>query len=287
MMLSIRSTIAIAASLVCFAAILSVPAFADDAPPRKAFRVCSDPGNLPFSNEAGQGFENKIAEVFAKSLNLPLEYYFLPNRINFVRNTLRFKLPDEDYRCDIIMGVPEGFGQVANTDTYFRSTHVLAYIKGRKIPDVKSVEEFLALADKLNNIVIGVYDRSPASMWLVKHGLVDVGKPYKMLDADPSFYPGQLIEKDLVEGKIDVAIVWGPVGGFAAKRMKDTPVQILPMKSEPQVKFDFGVAMGVRRGEDQWQKQINQLIAANKAQIMQILREYRVPLVNDNGEPIP
>lgn len=276
----------IAAICVVAASVISASAWADDAHERKKFRVCSDPGNLPFSNKSGEGFENKIAELFAQSLKLPLDYYFLPNRINFVRNTLRYKLPDEDYRCDIIMGVPEGFSQVATTDTYFRSTHVLAYVKGRKIPNVKSVEEFLALGDKLNDIVIGVYDRSPASAWLVRHKLVDSGKPYKMVDADPDFYPGQLIEKDLAEGKIDAAIVWGPVGGFAAKRAKDVPIELLPMKSEPNVKFDFGVAMGVRRDEDDWRKQVNELIATHKDKILQVLREYRVPLVTESGEAL-
>lgn len=282
------------ASLRCFGvvvagslALLSGSASAEDAPERKAFRVCSDPANLPFSNQAGEGFENKIAELLAGKVGLPLEYYYFPQRLNFVRNTLRFKLPDEDYRCDVIMGVPVGFEQVSATPAYFRSTYALVYAKGRKLDGVNSAADLLALGEKLKSVRIGVYDRSPGTAWLAQHGLVDSGVPYRMMNARPDFYPGEIVEKDLVAGDIDAAIVWGPVAGYAARRVTGVELVVIPLKSEPGVKFDFAVAMGVRFGEPNWKRTIETLIAENQAQILQILREYRVPLVDENGNPVP
>lgn len=274
-------------ALVAAAAMSAASARADDAPDRKSFRVCSDPANLPFSNQAGEGFENKIAELLAGKIGLPLEYYYFPQRMNFVRNTLRFKLPDEDYRCDVIMGVPVGFEQVSATSAYFRSTYALVYAKGRKLDGVTSAADLLALGEKLKGVRIGVYDRSPGTAWLAHHGIVDSGVPYRMLNARPDFYPGEIIEKDLVAGDIDAAIVWGPVAGNAARRVTDQELVVVPLKSEPGVKFDFAVAMGVRFGESGWKRTIETLIAENQAQILQILKEYRVPLVDENGNPVP
>jgi len=269
------------------AALSGAGAMAEDAPERKAFRVCSDPANLPFSNQAGEGFENKIAELLAGRIGLPLEYYYFPQRMNFVRNTLRFKLPDEDYRCDVIMGVPVGFEQVAATPAYFRSTYALVYAKGRKLDGVSSAADLLALGEKLKSIRIGVYDRSPGTAWLAHHGIVDSGVPYRMMNARPDFYPGEIVEKDVVAGDIDAAIVWGPVAGYAARRVTGVELVVVPLKSEPGVKFDFAVAMGVRFGEPNWKRTIETLIAENQAQILQILREYRVPLVDEHGNPVP
>ncbi len=80
----------------------------DEAEP-KVLKVCADPNNLPFSNQQGEGYENKLAELFGREMGLPVQTYYYAQRLNFVRNTLRFKLPGEDYRCDIMMGVPVGF----------------------------------------------------------------------------------------------------------------------------------------------------------------------------------
>jgi mxaJ protein len=251
----------------------------------KALRVCADPDNLPFSNEKGEGYENKIAELFAGDLGLPLEYYFLSQRFNFVRNTLKFKLPGEDYRCDVMMGVPVGFDQVSATKPYYRSTYALVYMKDRGLDAVKSVEDFLALPRaQLQRLKIGIYDRSPASVWLKKHDLLSSGIPYRMMNARPDFHPGEVLEKDLVEGKIDAAIVWGPVAGFSSMRVKPRELVVIPMKSEPGVKFDFQMAMGVRYGEPKWKAQIEQLIERNGSQIAAILRGVGVPLIDDSGE---
>ena len=251
---------------------------------RQAFRVCQDPNNLPFSNTKGEGIENKIAELFGRALGLPVTYYSFPQRLAFVRNTLRYKLPGEDYRCDIIMGVPEGFDEGASvTKPYYHSTYALVVPKGKGMDNVASGEDFLALDPaKLASLRIGLYDRTPASDWLAKHNLTDRGVPYRMLNADPAQYPGQIIEDDLAQGKIDAAIVWGPIAGFFAKRVKNPQLIVVPLKSEPGVRFDYRMAMGVRYGEREWKQQIEQLIASKKPEIDAILKEFNVPLVDDS-----
>jgi mxaJ protein len=274
---------AIAAATALALCAAGLAAAQDKAPERKALRVCQDPNNLPFSNTKGEGIENRIAEVFGKALGLPVTYYSFPNRLAFIRNTLRYKLPGADYPCDIVMSVPVGFDQVSTTKAYYRSTYALVFAKGKGLDDVKSSADFLALGkDRLSKLRIGIYDRSPASEWLTKHGLIESGVPYKTMNADPEQYPGDIIEKDLAAGKLDVAIVWGPIAGFFAKRIKSPALAVVPMKSEPGVRFDYPMAMGVRYGEREWKQQVETLLESKQADIRAILDEFGVPLVDES-----
>lgn len=267
----------------------TAPATAQTAEPpaeRKALRVCQDPNNLPFSNEKGEGIENKLAEVFGKALGLPVTYYSFPQRLAFIRNTLRYKLPGEDFRCDIVMGVPAGFDQVSVTKPYYRSTYALVVAKTGVMEKVQSVDDFLKTDPAaLKKLRIGIYDRSPASDWLVKRGLEEQGVPYQMMSPDPAQYPGEIIERDLASGKIDAAIVWGPIAGFYARRVTTKPLLVLPLKSEPGVKLDYQMAMGVRYGEREWKQTIESLLESQRPAIDAILREFGVPLVDDGGSP--
>jgi mxaJ protein len=250
-----------------------------------AFRPCIDPSNLPFANTRGEGFENHIAEVFAKSLGLPVENYAFPQRMNFIRNTLRYRLPGEDFRCDVVMGVPAGYDQVSATIPYYHSTYVLVYSKGKGLDQVRAGSDLFSLPQEATRkLVIGVYDRSPGAKWLVTHGFEPQTRPYPMLSPDPEQYPGEIIEKDLAQGKIDAAIVWGPIAGYFAKRVRNVQLALVPLKSEPGIKFDFEIAMGVRYGEREWKDTIERLINENRVTIAQILREYNVPIVNEQGD---
>lgn len=257
-----------------------------EAPPaRQALRVCQDPNNLPFSNDRKEGIENRIAEVFGKALGLPVTYYSFPQRLAFIRNTLRFKLPGQDYPCDIVMGVPAGYDQVSVTKPYYRSTYALVFAPGKGLDKVKTGADFLALPpETLKALRIGIYDRSPASEWLVKHRLVEQGVPYPIMNADPTQYPGQIIERDLVAGKIDAAIVWGPIAGYFAQRVKPLALVVVPLKSEPGVRFDYPMAMGVRYGEREWKQQVEGLLESQRGEIQAILREFGVPLVDESFE---
>ncbi|GAB4567876.1 MAG: substrate-binding domain-containing protein [Rhizobacter sp.] len=271
-------------ALACAAALSSAQAQDQDKPPpRLALRVCQDPNNLPFSNQQGAGIENRIAEVFGKALGLPVEYYSFPQRMAFIRNTLRYKLPGQDYPCDIVMGVPVGYDQVSVTKPYYRSTYALVFPQGQGLDGVKSGDDFLKLDPaRMGKLRIGVYDRSPASEWLTKHNLIERGVPYKIMNADPQQYPGEIIEKDLAAGKIDVAIVWGPIAGYFAQRVKAPKLTVVPLKSEPGVHFDYEMAMGVRYGEREWKQKIEGLIDSQKPAILAILKDYGVPVVDDS-----
>ncbi len=284
----VRSAKAVAVLIAGLGACLScgtVAAQDAPAPKREALRVCQDPNNLPFSNIQGEGIENHIAEVFGKALGLPVTYYSFPQRLAFIRNTLRYKLPGEDFRCDIVLGVPVGYDQgVSVTKPYYRSTYALVYAKGGPLDGVTSVADFLARTPaQQENLRIGVHDRSPASAWLGKHGLVDQGVPYLTMSPDPEEYPGAVIERDLASGKLDAAIVWGPIAGYFAKRLTQPELVVIPMASEPGVKFDYQMAMGVRYGEREWKQQVEALIDSQRPAIDAILKDYGVPIVGEDG----
>jgi mxaJ protein len=256
-------------------------------PASGVLRVCQDPNNLPFSNEAGEGFENRIARILADEMQLPLESVWYPQRMNVVRNTLRYRLPgDVGYRCDLLTGMPAEFDAVATTEPYYRSTYVLAYAKGRGI-DVSSGAEFLALdRGRLAKLKIGVYDRSPAVRWLTRHGLIDQAVPYQMLNPDPRHYPGQIIDRELASGRIDAAVIWGPIAGYFASRVRDAEIVIVPLKSEPGVRFDYAMSMGVRHGEPQWRARVQAALDAGRERIDAVLREYGIPLIDEAGDPL-
>ena len=258
-----------------------MPATAEEAPARTALRVCQDPNNMPFSNTKGEGIENRIAELFGKALKLPVTYYSFPQRMAFFRNTLRFKLPGQDYPCDIVMGVPVGLDEVSVTKPYYRSTYALVFPKGKGMDHVASAEDFLKLDPaRLKSLRIGIYDRSPASQWLTRHGLLEQGVPYKIMSADPAQYPGEIVERDLAEGKLDAVVVWGPIAGYFAQRVKTPALVVVPLKSEKGIRLDYQMAMGVRYGEREWKQQVEGLIESKAPEIQAILKEYGVPLVD-------
>ncbi len=250
-------------------------------------RVCQDPSNMPFSNSRGEGIENKLAELMAQAFGVPLSYYAFPQRMGFIRNTLRYKLPGEDYPCDIVMGVPRGFEQVATTAAYYRSSYALVFPLGQGLDQVNSVDDFLKLGpERLGRLRMGVYDRSPASEWLSRHGLTDAGVPYNMLNADPASHPGDIIERDLARGQINVAIVWGPMAAYVAKRVQSPRMRVVPMNSEPGVTLEFDMAMGVRHGEAAWKAQVESFLNHQRQQVQAVLTSFDVPMLElAHGKP--
>ena len=249
-----------------------------------ALRVCQDPNNLPFSSEKGGGIENRIAEVFGKSMNLPVEYFSFPNRLAFVRNTLNYRLPGEDYRCDVILGVPAGWGQVVTTEPYYRSTYAITFRQDGPFEGVDSGDAFLARLKVLGQQArhrIGVYDKSPATRWLENAGLADSAEIYLMQSPRADQYPGEIIEHELVDGRLDAVIVWGPIAGYYARQIKQPALAVVPLKSANGIRFDFEIAMGVRRGEPKWKARIEEEITKNRDAIQAILADYGVPLVAD------
>lgn len=248
---------------------------------RTALRVCADPVQPPASTKELTGFENRIAELFGKSLGLPVEYTWFPQRMGFIRKTLK-NLDNEtgEYACDLVMEAPERFELADTTIPYFRSTWVFVYAKGRGIDGVESIAQLKALPPEVKReIRIGVFDRSPAARWLMMNDLHGSMVSFQSMTGDIADYPGRIIEEDLVKGEIDAAVVWGPIAGYAAKRVEGVELVILPMPLDTGIKFDFQMHMAVRHGEKEWRETINGLIRKHQAEIDAILTEFGVPLL--------
>jgi quinoprotein dehydrogenase-associated probable ABC transporter substrate-binding protein len=254
----------------------------------KAFKVCADPSNPPFSDAKGQGFENKIAETFAQELGQKLEYTWFPQRLGFIRNTLKAKLPDsEEYKCDVVMGVPTGYELTATTQPYYRSTYALVYKKGKGWDDIKSPADLDHLPPaKRSKLRIAMFDGAPGTTWLLNHNLIEQGIPYQTMTADASINTAQILEKDLLDDKIDMVIVWGPIAGYLLTHSERGSLEMIPMKSENGLKFDFPMSMGVRFPDKERKEQLNSLIERNAGKIQALLQEYKVPLVDKDGNLI-
>jgi len=266
---------------VAFSA-LAVTARADDFMPHKALKICADPNAMPMSSDKEQGYEQKIANLFAADLGLPVEYTFFPQRRGFYRNTLKNDDTDDgSYKCDLVMAAPQHLDFAAPTKPYFYSTYVMLYVKGHGLDDIKSQEDLANLSpERKKKLRIGVFDRGPGTKWVALHHLMDSAVPYQSMTADLNDYPGRIIEQDLVHDKIDLFIAWGPIGGYYAKKIKDPKLVMIPMHSEPKVDFTYGIAMAVRHGEKAWKKKVNELITKHESQIKAILTDYGVPMVD-------
>ncbi|MFK5950121.1 MAG: quinoprotein dehydrogenase-associated putative ABC transporter substrate-binding protein [Methylococcales bacterium] len=248
------------------------------------FRVCADPLNPPYSTKALDGFENKIAALFAKQLNQELEYYWFPQRIGFIRNTLKSQIDNTDqYKCDIVMGLPSGFDFAKTTKPYYRSSYVLVVAKGRGWDDITKPSQLSNLSlQREESLKIAMFDRGPGTTWLQKSGLLDQGIPYQSMTGDDKNNVAMQIEKDLKAGKIDMVILWGPLAGYVSSQSPKGAYNIIPMISTPAIKFDFSIAMGIRYGDNKRKEMLEGLIDKNMQKIHSIISAYNIPLL-----PIP
>jgi quinoprotein dehydrogenase-associated probable ABC transporter substrate-binding protein len=249
-------------------------------------RVCADPDNLPLSNERGEGFENKIAEQLARDLKRKLEYTYFPQRMGFVRNTLRQKdQATQQFKCDVIIGVPKGYELTATTRPYMRSTYALVFRSRAEFEGLTTAEDLLKLPqEKLRALRIGVFGQSPGADWMLRNGLLDRGVFYTPQSGDPHENPALVIERDLTNEKIDAAIVWGPVAGHLVRAHSTFPAwRAVPFLPDREIKFDYEISMGVRFGEKEWKETLDQWIASHEADVHEILATYLVPLLDANG----
>ena len=249
-------------------------------------KVCADPSNLPLSNDKGEGYENKIAEALAHDLNLRVEYTFFPQRIGFIRNTLRAK--DEqshEYKCDLIIGVPKEYELTATTQPYMHSTYALIFTSRNDLAGLRTAEDLLKLPrEKLDALRIGVFSKSPGADWLLQNSLVDHAVSYSHQNGDAEESPARTIERDLAAGKIDAAILWGPIAGMLVdQRIKEPKWRAVPFEPDPKIKFDYEISMGLRKGEKEWKETLDAWIAGHRPQIDSILMNYKVPMVDDGG----
>jgi quinoprotein dehydrogenase-associated probable ABC transporter substrate-binding protein len=260
--------------------------FAQAGPGDATLRVCADPNNLPQSDNAGAGYENKLAEALAKDLGRKLEYTYFPQRTGFVRQTLRAQDDKtKQFKCDVIIGVPKGYELTATTEPYMRSVYALVLPGREEFKKLTAAEDLLKLPPAtLRKLRFGIFARSPATDWLLRNGLIEQAHMYAAQSGDPSEHPANIIERDLAAGNIDLAIVWGPVAGFLADRHKSgQPWLSVPFQPDPTIKFDYEMAMGVRFGEKEWKDTLDKWISTHRDDIRAILASYRVPLL----EPSP
>lgn len=235
-------------------------------------RVCADPRSLPLSDDKGEGFENKIAELLGKKLQEPLDYTYYPQVIGFVRNTLNA------LRCDVVMGVAVGDSQVQPTNPYYRTTYALVFRPGSGLDGVQSLDDA-----RLKDRHIGVIAGTPPATILASNGLMALAKPYPLTVDTRVDAPSHAMADDVATGRIDAGVLWGPMAGYYAKRA--TPrLTVVPLLKEAE-RMDFRIAMGVRRSDQDWKRKLNRLIAEEQPEIDRILTEYGVPLLDEQGQP--
>jgi quinoprotein dehydrogenase-associated probable ABC transporter substrate-binding protein len=270
------------ASTLLMTATLAVSATSANA--QDKFRVCADPINPPYSTKEQTGYENKIAALFAEQLGQDLEYTWLPERIGFIRNTLKAENENgEGFKCDLVMGVPAGYDLTDTSKPYFHSTYVLLIAKGRGWDEITDSAQLAALPlAKQEKLKIAMFDRGPGTEWLQKNGLLEQGIPYQSMTGDSEHNIAMQIEKDLRAKTIDMVILWGPMAGYVQSQAPKGSYIAIPMKSEPGMKFDFSIAMGLRQGDGKRKQTINELIDKNLDKIQAIIASYGIPQL-----PIP
>lgn len=282
--------VCVAAVLACSAARGQAPAAGEQsaAPARTMLRVCADPNNMPLSNEKGEGYENKIAEALAHDLGRTTQYTFFPQRMGFVRNTLRQRDESGVYRCDVIIGVPSHYELTATTRPYMRSTYALVYPAREELLDLQTAADLLKLPPEVQHkLRFGVFGRSPGADWLLRNNLIEQAVFYTPQSGDPAESPAHTVEQDLAAGKIDAAIVWGPIAGLLVRKHGGSPSwRAVPFMPGSDIRFDYEISMGVRQGEKEWKDTLDQWIASHQAKVDEILKSYRVPLLDAEGKLI-
>lgn len=237
-----------------------------------AFRVCADPAGWPASSEDRGGYENEIAELFAEMLGRPVEYAWYPMSTGFIRRTLTAK------ECDVIIGYPQGNEMVQNTNHWMTSAFVLI------VPEDGDLSEVSELSDaRLDGKRIGIIAGTPPATHMAAHGLISDAKSYPLYVDRRYDSPAERMLDDLEAGEIDAAILWGPIGGPLVKA-EHRGFKVTPLLGEPSLpRMYYRITMGVRRGEDDWKRELNSLIRRNQDEIDRILMEAGVPILTDMG----
>jgi mxaJ protein len=243
--------------------------------PRTSLRVCADPNNMPFSNDRLEGFENKIAEVVAREMKREVQYTWWAQRRGFFRNTLKAGI------CDLVIGVPSSFELALTTSPYYRSTYVFVYRKDRGL-NIHSFDDPILHRVKIGVQMIGDdFANTPPAHALTNRQIIQNVRGYTVYgdyaQPDP---PARIIDA-VAKAEVDVAVVWGPLAGYFARRQK-VQLEVVPVSPEidlPFLPFVYDISMGVRRGEDAFREELEEILARKRAEIESILDEYGVPRI--------
>jgi mxaJ protein len=240
----------------------------------RVLRVCADPNNLPFSNDRLEGFENRIAEVIASELNASVEYTWWAQRRGFFRNTLNSR------KCDLVMGIPEQFDQALPTSPYYRSIYSFVYRKDRRL-NIRSYDD-----PRLHHLKIGLQisneDYAPPALALARRNILGSNIiTYSVYGDYAEDNPPARIIDAVVGRDVDLAIVWGPLAGYFARQQQGVldVVPVSPETDSPVLPMAFDISMGVRKGEQAFKEEIDQVLVRRREDIERILDEYGVPRV--------
>ena len=241
----------------------------------KVLRVCADPRNMPFSNEKGEGFENKVAALFAERLQKKLEYAYYPGATGFVRNTLGA------HRCDVILGFPQGDDLAQGTNPYYRTAYALIAKQGSGLDGVTTLKD-----ERLKGKHIGIVAGTPPATYMAMDGLTANAKSYPLMTDTRVDSSAEAMFNDVTSGTIDAGILWGPMAGFYARKA-NPPLHVTSLVKETGgPRLVYRVGMGVRPADQNWKRQLNRLIQENQPAINKIMLEFGVPLLDENDQPI-
>jgi len=262
---------AVGASLAAF--VVTAQAQRIDLVDRTALRVCADPANLPFSNDKGEGFENKIADLVAGELKLPVEYTWFPQAIGFIRQTLFAK------RCDVVLGYAQGDDLVLNTNHYYRSTYALVHRKDGALDGITGLSD-----PRLQGKHIGIIAGTPPATTMAQLGLIQHARPYPLMVDRRYESPGERMIADIQSGEIEAGVLWGPIAGYFAPKAGLAVVPLL--KDEGAARMAYRITFGVRPLDDEWKRQLNVLIAKRQGDLDAILLQFGVPLLDEQSNLI-
>jgi len=239
-------------------------------------RVCADPDNMPFSNDKGEGFENKLAELIAAKLDDAVDYTWFSESSGYVPNAVGTDA------CDLIMGYAQGTGLIDDSNPYYRTSYVLIYRQND--PNLAGVDR---LSDpRLKGKRIGLFARTPPASILALYGLVPYAKPVEVNAGESASKAAEAMIEEIASGKLDAGLLWGPVGGYYAQR-SSVPLALVPLVKENAGPSPiYGITFGLRPNDPQWKHQINKVIAENEREIDGILQGYNVPVLDQDGNLI-
>ena len=235
-------------------------------------RVCADPANMPFTNRKEDGFENKIAAILADELNIPLRYYWMPQGPGFVRNTLGLKL------CDVIIGYAAGADVVQSSNPYYRTVYTALVRAGDELSSLKQLSD-----PRLRSKRIGVIAATPPVDHLEDFGLGHNIRSYSLLVDRRFESPAEDMIADLLADRLDIAILWGPIAGYAASQHEGTLIKIPLINEADRPPLAYRIALGMRPNEIEWKRVLNNVIQKRQADINRVLLSYGVPLLDDDG----
>jgi quinoprotein dehydrogenase-associated probable ABC transporter substrate-binding protein len=241
----------------------------------KVFRVCADPRNMPFSTEKEEGFENKLAALFAAKLGKSIAYAWYPGAVGFVRNTLNA------HRCDVIMGFPQGGELAQTTNPYYRTTYALVFKPGMGLDAVDTLSDPVLKTKR-----IGIVAGTPPATYMAINGLLSGAKSYALAIDTRFDSSAEAMIKDIQSGEIDAGILWGPLAGYYAGNANPKLSMVPLLKETGGPRLSFRIAMAVRPADQEFKRLLNRMIQENQSEINALLLSFGVPLLDEKDQPL-